>query len=69
MAARNIVVDDYVRIKEYLSEKSASIIKFMEDNPFCDYMLISKHLTHSDLTNSGKRNGMAETLDKNLLYY
>jgi len=69
MAARNIVVEDYIKIKEYLSEKSASIIKFMEDNPFCDYMLISKHLTHSDLTNSGKRNGMAETLDRNLLYY
>lgn len=69
MAARNIVVEDYLKIKEYLSEKSTAIIKFMENHPNFDYMLISKHLTHSDLTNSGKRNGMGETLDKNLLYY
>lgn len=69
MASRAIVVDDVIKIKDYLSDKSESIIKYIDDNIENDFRLIVKHITHSDLTNSGKRNGMDEGLDRNYLYY
>ena len=66
MALRSIIVDDIKKIKEYLSDKSESIIKYIEQNENDEnYRLIVKRITHSDLTNSGKRNGMREGLDKN----
>ena len=69
MASKPIIVDDIFKIKEFLSEKSESIVKFIDENPINEYKLIIKHISHSDLTNSGKRNGMEEGLEKNLLYY
>lgn len=69
MATKAIVVDNLLKIREYLSEKSDSIMRFMNENINNQYMLIIKHITHSDLINSGKRNGMDEPLEKNYLYY
>ncbi len=70
MASRSIIADDIKKIKEYLNDKSESIIKYIEQNENNEnYRLIVKRITHSDLINSGKRNGMKEGLDKNYLYY
>jgi len=54
---------------EYLSSKSESVANLVKNEPDWQYMLIVKSISHSDLLNSGKRNGPAETLDKNYLYY
>lgn len=69
MASRNPVVYDIEKIYDYLSNKSESIINLMKNEPDWEYMLIVKNISHSDLLNSGKRNGPAETIDKNYLYY
>ena len=69
MASRSIVINDYDKILEYLSSKSESITKLLTNEPDWEYMLIRKNISHSDLINSGKRNGMQEGLDKNYLYY
>lgn len=69
MAARNPVVEEIDKIYEYLSSKSESISNLIKNEPDWHYMLIVKSISHSDLLNSGKRNGPAETLDKNYLYY
>ena len=69
MASRNPVVCDIDKIYEYLSNKSESIINLMKSEPDWEYMLIVKNISHSDLLNSGKRNGPDETIDKNYLYY
>lgn len=69
MAARNPVVEEIDKIYEYLSSKSESVANLVKNEPDWQYMLIVKSISHSDLLNSGKRNGPAETLDKNYLYY
>ena len=69
MAARNPVVEELDKIYEYLSSKSETITNLIKNEPDWQYMLIVKSISHSDLLNSGKRNGPAETLDKNYLYY
>lgn len=69
MAARNPVVEELDKIYEYLSSKSETITNLIKNEPDWQYMLIVKSISHSDLLNSGKRNGPAETLDKNFLYY
>lgn len=69
MASRNPVIEDPEKIYDYLSSKSDSIAELMRKDPDWMYMLIVKNITHSDLLNSGKRNGPGEGLDKNYLYY
>lgn len=69
MAARNPVVEELDKIFEYLSSKSESVTNLIKNEPDWQYMLIVKSISHSDLLNSGKRNGPNETLDKNYLYY
>ena len=69
MATRTIVINDYNKILDYISSKSDSMAELLKDNPDWDYMLLVKSITHSDLTNAGKRNGNQEGLDKNYLYY
>lgn len=69
MAARNPVIEEIDKIYEYLSSKTESITNLIKNEPDWQYMLIVKNISHSDLLNSGKRNGPIETLDKNYLYY
>ncbi len=69
MATRSLIVNDYSRILEYLSSKSNSITKLMKREPDWEYLMIRKNISHSDLINSGKRNGNQESLEKNYLYY
>ena len=69
MASRNPVIEDIEKIYEYLASKSDSIANLMRSQPDWEYMLIVKSITHSDLLNSGKRNGPNESIDKNYLYY
>lgn len=63
------IVDNQEVIKSFIKEKSSSMASYIEANASSKYTLLYKYLTHSDLTNRGKRNGMKETLDKNYLYY
>lgn len=69
MASRNHVIKEIDKIYEYLANKSDSIAELIKEGRDWDYMLIIKSITHSDLLNSGKRNGPSESLDKNYLYY
>ena len=69
MASRNPVIIEIEKIYDYLSSKSDSIANLMKSQPDWEYMLIVKSITHSDLLNSGKRNGPREPIDKNYLYY
>lgn len=69
MASRNPVIEEFDKIYDYLSNKSDSISHLIKNEPDWKYMLIVKNISHSDLLNSGKRNGPGESLDKNYLYY
>lgn len=64
-----IFIEDKNIILEYLESRSASMSTYIRGNSASKFTLWSKNLTHSDLANSGKRNGNKEGLDKNLLYY
>jgi len=61
--------DDRDSILIYLESRSLSMFNYVNDRPQTEFSLWFKNLTHSDLTNRGKRNGSQEGLDKNLLYY
>ncbi len=69
MASRTPVIEEIGKIYDYLSNKSDSIAQLMKNEPDWEYMLILKSITHSDLLNSGKRNGPDESIEKNYLYY
>ena len=69
MASRNPVVIEIDKIYDYLISKSESIAKLIKEEPDWQYMLIVKNISHSDLLNSGKRNGPQEDIDRNYLYY
>lgn len=65
----NMVIDEYKKIEEYISTKSDSLSEIIKKDNDWDYLMIVKNISHSDLTNSGKRNGMGEGLERNYLYY
>lgn len=65
----NMVIDEYKKIEEYISTKSDSLSEIIKRDNDWEYLMIVKNISHSDLTNSGKRNGMGEGLDRNYLYY
>lgn len=69
MSSRNPVIRDFEKIYDYLISKSETVVNLMGKEPEWEYMLIVKKITHSDLLNSGKRNGPKESLEKNYLYY
>lgn len=56
-------------ILDYLESRSYDMYNHIKTHPGTRYTLWYKNLTHSDLTNRGKRNGWQEGLDRNLLYY
>lgn len=62
-------VDNQELILEYLESRSDSMVKYIKNHQKSTFSLWYKNLTHSDLTNRGKRNGSREGLEKNLLYY
>lgn len=63
------VYKDVNQIKSYIEDISSAIINYIDSNSNSDYLLITKHITHSDLPNFGKQNGYDEPLSKNILYY
>lgn len=69
MSLRSPVIQEIDKIYQYISNKSDSVTEMLKSNLDWEYMLIVKNITHSDLLNSGKRNGPNEPLDKNYLYY
>lgn len=69
MQRKCFINDDYEKILEYINSKSQSLSKIMKNDKNWNYLLIRKNISHSDLINSGKRNGKSETLEKNYLYY
>lgn len=69
MSSRNPVISEIDKIYEYLANKSESIAKLIKEESDWEYMLIVKIISHSDLLNSGKRNGPQEGIDRNYLYY
>lgn len=65
---KKIIFSDYEQIKEFLMGKSESIIEYLEKNPYMEYALFAKYITHSDLISKGKRTEK-QGYDKNYLYY
>lgn len=70
MANKNstIFTNDENQIESFVQSRSASMLEYMQKSP-SRFTLWYKNLSHSDLTNRGKRNGYKEELDKNFLYY
>ena len=62
-------LDDREMILNYTESRSGDMFEYIQSHPQTRFTLWYKNLTHSDLTNRGKRNGWQEGLDKNLLYY
>ncbi|MDE7300715.1 MAG: HNH endonuclease [Clostridia bacterium] len=62
-------LDDREVILNYIESRSLDMFDYIQSHPDTKFTLWYKNLTHSDLTNRGKRNGWQEGLDKNLLYY
>ncbi len=62
-------LDDRELILNYIESRSSDMYEYVLAHPQTRFTLWYKNLTHSDLTNRGKRNGWQEGLDKNLLYY
>lgn len=69
MLRKCFINSNYGKILEYINGKSQSLTKVMKKDSEWNYLLIRKNISHSDLINSGKRNGKDESLDKNYLYY
>jgi hypothetical protein len=63
------VIKDTKSILTTVESISLQIFNHINTNPNSEYIMIYKYITHSDITNSGKRNGPLEDLGKNLLYY
>ncbi|MBQ0050128.1 MAG: HNH endonuclease [Bacteroidales bacterium] len=66
---RCIATSDIQEIKSSLEFVSPSMINYIEGAQNSEFILRYKSITHSDLANSGKRNGPKEPLEKNFLYY
>lgn len=62
-------VTEFSQILELVSYKSSSLTGLLSTHRNDKFHLWYKDLTHSDLTNRGKRNGKNESLQKNFLYY
>lgn len=69
MASRINVINDYNRIKEYLSYKSDTISNYLNENSKNNYILLVKQISHSDLASVGKRTKSYQPFYKNYLYY
>jgi hypothetical protein len=59
---KQIILDTIETISTYM-------FNYLSSNNSNEYLMIYKNISHSDLTNSGKRNGSNEDLEKNILYY
>lgn len=59
---KEIILDTIESISTYM-------FNYLSTNKNNDFLMIYKNISHSDLTNSGKRNGSSEDLNKNILYY
>lgn len=64
-----IFIDDKSQIETFVENRSQDMKKYMQDHENSRFTAWYKRLTHSDLTNRGKRNGPGEGLERNLLYY
>ncbi len=69
MAIKAIETTDKDRIIEYLESKSEVMEDYVKEHNDSEFYLVYKYMTHSDLTNRGKRNGNKETIEKDFLYY
>ncbi len=63
-----IFINDKEQVKSFVQSRSASAMEYI-NNSSSEFSLWYKTLTHSDLTNRGKRNGGKEGLEQNYLYY
>lgn len=63
------VIEEYDKILEYIMDKSETMTSYIKEHPKCEYKLLLKIITHSDLTSSGKRTHVIEPFSKNYLYY
>lgn len=63
------VTDNVDNIISFMDSKSPFMHEYVKDHIKSRFLLIYKYLTHSDLTNRGKRNGNKEDVDRNFLYY
>ncbi len=70
MANKNstIFIDNKEQIMSFVVSRSVSMAEYMQQS-VSRFSLWYKTLSHSDITNRGKRNGSKESLDRNFLYY
>lgn len=66
---KTIITDNFDMIITFVEPKSRFMADYLSEHYNSNFLLIYKYLTHSDLTNRGKRNGNKETIEKNYLYY
>lgn len=69
MAARIVIEDDILKIKEYLMGISDTISDYLDLNNESKYLMLRKNISHSDLITSGKRTKVSDPFKKNYLYY
>ena len=69
MQRKKVIITEPDKIIEYLEGKSDSIVKMIQNNIACNYVLFQKYLSHSDLIAAGKRLGKDQSVEKNYLYY
>lgn len=60
---------DRDKIILFIENKSSFMYNYITDHIDSEYYMVSKYISHSDLTNKGKRNGNQESIEKNFLYY
>ena len=63
-----ICIEEKKQIDSFVQSRSTSMFEYMK-NSVSRFTLWHKTLSHSDITNRGKRNGSKEGLEKNYLYY
>lgn len=66
MQRKKVIITEPDKIIEYLEGKSDSIVKMIQNNIACNYVLFQKYLSHSDLIAAGKRLGKDQSVEKKL---
>ena len=64
-----VFADNRTTIERFLTYRSPSMTRYIQEKPDSHFTMWQKSLTHSDLTTRGKRTNSADGFEKNYLYY
>lgn len=68
-ADNTVSTTDFISIKNFLSQRSASMYEYISGKKDVQFSMWYKSLMHSDLTTRGKRTNSTDGFERNLLYY